>query len=70
MYGEIVKNLELSKFTLINNKPLLNIIDRPNLPLKGNKISVVKAFILFSIMGGFIICLYLIFRQVIRDELQ
>ncbi len=70
MYGEIVKNLELSKFTLINNKPLLNIIDRPNLPLEGDKISVVKAFILFSILGGFIICLYLIFRQVIRDELQ
>jgi hypothetical protein len=70
MYGEIVKNLELSKFTLINNKPLLNIIDRPNLPLEGNKISVVKAFILFSILGGFIICLHLIFRQVIRDELK
>ena len=34
MYLEIVKNLEISKFTLINNKPLLNIIDRPNLPLK------------------------------------
>ncbi len=70
MYGEIVKNLELSKFTLMNNKPLLNIIDTPNLPLVQNKLSKVKAFILFSILGGFIICLYLIFRQIVRDELQ
>jgi len=70
MYGEIVKNLEISKFTLINNKPLLNIIDKPNLPLAGNKIPVVKAFILFSILGGILICLYLIFRQIIKDELQ
>lgn len=70
MYGEIVKNLELSKFTLINNKPLLNIIDRPHLPLNTNKLSAVKAFILFSILGGFFACVYLIFRQIIRDELK
>jgi len=70
MYGEIVKNLELSKFTLINNKPLLNIIDTPRLPLIGNKISAVKAFILFSILGVFIVCFFLIFRQVITDELK
>ena len=48
MYGEIVKNLEISKFTLLNNKPLLNIIDSPTLPLKVNKLSIVLALFYFQ----------------------
>lgn len=70
MYSEIIKNLEISKFTLINNKPLLNIIDSPKLPLKTNEISPVLAFILFSILGGFGISVYIILRQIIREELK
>lgn len=69
MYAEIIKNLEISKFTLINNKPLLNIIDRPVLPLEINELSPVLAFILFGVLGGFGISFFLIVRQLIRDEL-
>ena len=29
MYGEIIKNLEISKVTLLNQKPLINVIDSP-----------------------------------------
>ena len=53
MYGEAVKNLEISKFTLLNNKPLINIIDKPKLPLKVNRQSIIFSFILSSILGGF-----------------
>lgn len=70
MYLEIVKNLELSKFTLINNKPLLNIIDRPSLPLKSNNLNPIIAFVLFSILGGFLISFYVIVRQIIKDEMN
>lgn len=69
MYAEIVKNLEISKFTLINNKPLLNIIDRPVLPLKNNKSYPIVAFVLFGLLGGFGISFYLIVRQLFLDEL-
>jgi len=70
MYGEIVKNLEVSKFTLLNNKPLLNIIDSPTLPLEVNRMSIVLAFILFSILGGFLISFYFIIKQIIKEELS
>ncbi len=70
MYGEIVKNLEISKFTLLNNKPLLNIIDSPTLPLKVNKFSIVLAFILFSILGSVIYSLLLIIKQIINEEMN
>ena len=70
MYGEIVKNLEISKFTLLNNKPLLNIIDSPTLPLKVNKLSIVLAFILFSILGSVMYSFILIIKQIINDEMS
>ena len=70
MYGEIVKNLEVSKFTLLNNEPLLNIIDRPTLPLKVNKLSMIAAFILFSILGLLIYSFTLIIKQIINEEMS
>ena len=70
MYGELVKNLEISKFTLLNNKPLLNIIDSPTLPLEVNKLSIVSAFILFSILGSFLYSFILIVKQIINEEMS
>ncbi|MBL6664038.1 MAG: hypothetical protein ISP71_08060 [Flavobacteriales bacterium] len=70
MYGEIVKNLEISKFTLLNNKPLLNIIDSPTLPLKVNKLSIVLAFILFSILASVVYSFILIIKQIINEEMS
>ena len=70
MYGEIVKNLEVSKFTLLNNKPLLNIIDTPTLPLKVNNLPVFLAFILFSILGFVVCSTSLIINKIISEELS
>ena len=70
MYGEIVKNLEVSKFTLLNNKPLLNIIDTPTLPLKVNKLPLFLAFILFSIVGFVVCSIILIINQIIAEEIS
>jgi len=70
MYGELVKNLEISKFTLLNNKPLLNIIDSPTLPLEVNKISIVLAFLLFLILGSLLYSFILVVRQILNEEMS
>ncbi len=70
MYGEIVKNLEVSKFTLLNNKPLLNIIDSPTLPLKVNKITIFSSFVLFSILGSALFIFFIIIKQIINEEMS
>ena len=70
MYGEVVKNLEISKFTLLNNKPLLNIIDKPTLPLEINNLSPVISFILFSVLGVMLMSFYMIIKQTISEELN
>jgi hypothetical protein len=59
MYSELVKNLELTRFTLEREEPVIQIIDSPRLPLliKGQgriRLGVVMAFVFFA-MNAFII---------------
>lgn len=50
MYAEVLKNLEIAKFSLENQTPLLQLVDSPTYPLKMEKASR----IIFAILGGFI----------------
>ena len=70
MYLEIVKNLELSKLTLLNQTPIINIIDKPILPLKEYKTSKSLAGILGGFLGGFLIVCFFIFNKLFKDALD
>jgi len=70
MYLEIVKNLELSKLTLLNQTPIINIIDKPILPLKGDKTSKSLAGILGGFLGGFLAVCFFIFNKLLKDALD
>ena len=66
MYVELVKNLELSKLTMLKNTPLIYIIDRPILPLqKDNK--KVLYIIFITIFSFFLSVFYFILVKFIRD---
>ena len=69
MYLEIIKNLELSKITLLNHTPIINTIDTPKLPLKEDNISKVLAGIFGGFLGGFLSVFYFIFRKLFKDAL-
>ena len=40
MYLELVKNIEVSKLTLLNQTPIIQVIDKPILPLEDTKMSI------------------------------
>ena len=69
MYLEIIKNLELSKITLLNNTPIINIIDKPILPLEENTLSKKFAGFVGGFLGGFLSLCYFIFRKLFKDSL-
>ena len=69
MYLEIIKNMELSKITLLNQTPIINTIDMPKLPLKEDNISKPLAGILGGFLGGFLSVFYFIFRKLFKDAL-
>jgi hypothetical protein len=64
IYGEIVKNLELSKMSLRQQTPLIQFIDQPILPLSNNKISKKKGMALGAFAGFFLIMFVLIAKKV------
>ena len=69
MYLEIIKNLEISKMTLLNQTPIIQIIDKPILPLEEEKISKILAGILGGFLGGFLSVCFFVFRKLFKDAL-
>jgi len=70
MYLEIVKNLEISKITLLNNTPIINIIDKPILPLEvHSRPNLLTTGILGAFLGGFLSVCFFVFRKLFKDAL-
>ena len=70
MYLEIVKNLELAKMTLLNQTPIISVLDKPVLPLEDEKIPTPIFSILIAFLGTFFSIFFLIFKKFISDVLK
>lgn len=67
---ELVKNQELARMSLRNDKPLIQVLDRPILPLEKNKIGKVVGFILGGFIAGFLSVLILVLKKIVKSILQ
>jgi len=63
---QLVAQLELSKVSLRKETPLVQLIDRPILPLEKEKVGRLKSLILGGLLAGFLTMLYLVFGQLYR----
>ncbi len=52
--SELVKNLEIAKMSLLQETPLIQVIDSPILPLEKDRVGKLKGIVLGGLMGGFI----------------
>lgn len=55
VYAEVVKNLELAKFTLSQETPVIQIVDESNLPLQKNKENKILTTILVAFLFSFLL---------------
>ncbi len=60
---ELVKQSELAKVTLRKETPLIQVIDRPILPLKKDRFGKAKGIVMGGFLAGFLIVLFLIIRR-------
>jgi len=67
---ELVKNLELSKMSLRRETPLVQVIDRPILPLEKQRFGKLKGIVIFGFVFGFFTVLYLLLKKLLRDSLN
>lgn len=51
MYGELVKNTELAKYTLMREEPLIQVIDSPILPLEKQRKSIIISSMIGFLLG-------------------
>jgi len=70
MYLELIKNTELVKMNLLNETPIIQVIDRPILPLSSFKRPYIFWMFLFSCLGFSIISFMIIIRKIIKDTMR
>lgn len=67
---ELVKNLELSKISLRKERPLIQIIDEPILPLKKEKLGKSMGISIGGLLFGFLTVLFLIGKKVLKNTIS
>ncbi len=64
---QLVAQLELSKVSLRKETPLVQLIDRPILPLEKEKLGRIKSFVLGGFLAGFLSVLFLVFGRLYKN---
>lgn len=64
IFASVTQNLEVAKFTLSQETPVIQIVDAPILPLNNGKMSRLKTAITFSIIGSMGIVLFFIIKRI------
>ncbi len=66
MYGNVIQNLEMTKFQRSQEEPIIEIIDEPLLPLKVKNFGKAKGIIICGFFSGFILLVILVLRKVLE----
>ena len=64
---QLVAQLELSKVNLRKETPLVQVIDRPILPLEKEKVGRLKSLVLGGFLAGFLTVLFLVFGRLYNN---
>jgi len=66
IYEEVVKNLEMAKITVRKDKPLIQVIDEPVLPLKIEKVGRLKGAAVGGLCVVFLVVIFLVAKRVLK----
>ena len=69
MYLELVKNIEVSKLTLLNQTPIIQVIDKPILPLEDTKMSIFLVLLITIFISTTFSIIYIVLRKLVNDSL-
>lgn len=63
LFGELTKNLELTKFTLEREEPVIQIVDAPMMPLLKEGKGRVNSAVIGGFLAGFLMLVYLFVKR-------
>jgi hypothetical protein len=64
---ELVKQSELAKVTLRKETPLIQIIDKPILPLKKETFGILKGIVIGWFLAGFLMLIFLVIKRLLKQ---
>jgi hypothetical protein len=64
---ELVKQSELAKVTLRRETPLIQVIDRPILPLKMERLRKAKGIVIGGFLAGFLVTVIILLKRVFKN---
>lgn len=64
LYGEVLKNLEMSKMMLVRETPLFQVIDEPILPLNKDRLGKLKAVFIGALLSTILLVGALFFKRI------
>jgi uncharacterized protein involved in exopolysaccharide biosynthesis len=67
---ELIRNLQLAKMSLLEQTPVINVIEEPIYPLFKKKLGKVKGIVFGVIIAGFIICFFYVFKRYINEDVD
>ena len=67
IFGEVTKNLELAKFTLSQETPVIQVVDTAFYPLKKEKKSRLIYAVLISVISSFVFVIKLAWTKIIQE---
>lgn len=70
VYAEVLKNLETLKLDLAREKPIVQIIDKPRLPLQIIRLRKIKGIMIGGIGGGALIIFWLLGSLFLRNMMK
>lgn len=65
--SELVKNLEIAKMSVLQETPLIQIIDTPILPLEKDRVGKTVGLIIGGILGGFLAILIIFLKKFFKN---
>jgi hypothetical protein len=66
---QLITQLEMSKMALRKETPLIQVIDRPILPLKKQKLSKLKSLVIGGFLASFLMIFYLLFSSIYKKSI-
>ncbi len=66
---ELVKQTELAKVTLRKETPLIQVIDRPILPLPKERYGKVNGLVMGGFLAGFLIVIFLLLKKIFKNSI-
>jgi len=64
--SELVKNLELAKMNLLQSTPLIQVIDKPIMPLERHKLGRLKGLMIGGVIAVFLTALIILTKEIFR----